>query len=72
MGETTQFIRKVRHWKTTLAGSALMFIPVAYSIWPEHSALISKISVGLTAAGMFVAADGSKTNGTEPTNPPKS
>jgi hypothetical protein len=60
MGETTEIIRRrVRHWKTTLAGVALMSAPVAVAIWPEHTALIQNIVAGLAGAGLMAAADAS-------------
>lgn len=56
---TTQLIRRrIRHWKTTITGVALIVSPVAYAIWPEHSATITKAIGALTGAGFIAAADG--------------
>ena len=61
MGETTQILRRIRHWKTTLTGVALIASPLALSIWPDQAALIAKITVALTGAGFIAAADSKPT-----------
>lgn len=61
MGETTEiFRRKVRHWKTTAAGLAVIALGVVPIIWPETAIKCAQISAFLTGAGFLMAADGNK------------
>lgn len=58
MGETTTIIRKrIRHWKTTVAGVACFLAPVAAIIWPEYAAKINSVAMLLAGAGFIAAAD---------------
>ena len=57
---TTEIIRRrIRHWKTTVAGIATIASPVLVSIWPEHASTITAACAGLTGAGLIAAADAS-------------
>lgn len=59
MSETTMIIRRrLKHWKTSITGIALMLSPVAYAIWPNHGEIITKVVLSLTGAGFIAAADG--------------
>ena len=57
---TTQFQRRVRHWKTTTAGIAIAGLTIAASVWPQHGGLFAKIIGGLSAAGLLAASDAPK------------
>ncbi len=58
MGETTQIIqRRIRHWKTTIAGIALILAPVAGAIWPEYASKITNAAFLLAGGGFIAAAD---------------
>ncbi len=62
MGETTMiFQRRIRHWKTTIGGFAIMGLGIASFIWPNKAALFSQISTFLTASAFMAAADGKQT-----------
>lgn len=62
MGETTQILRRVRHWKTTLAGIASIVCPVvALFCPPEYSVKILAASSMLAGSGLIAAADARKT-----------
>jgi hypothetical protein len=58
---TTEFIRRrIRHWKTTLAGIGGMLCPIAAIIWPHYADKILSISCLLSGWGLTLAADASK------------
>ena len=58
---TTMILRRrIRHWKTTFAGVAVLFSPILCAVWPQHAAVITQIVLGLTGAGLIAAADGDK------------
>jgi hypothetical protein len=58
MGETTQIIqRRIRHWKTTIAGISLILAPVAGALWPEYAAKITQAALLLAGGGFIAAAD---------------
>lgn len=58
MGETTELIhRRIRHWKTTLAGVASILCPVAAGFFPQHSTELLGVAVALNSVGLFNAAD---------------
>ena len=58
---TTIIRRRIRHWKTTIAGVAVLISPIVCGLWPQHAATITQIVLGLTGAGLIAAADGDKT-----------
>lgn len=58
MGETTEILRRVRHWKTTLAGIATMIAPVAALFAPpEYQVKILAAASLLSGLGHIAAAD---------------
>lgn len=62
MGETTTIIRRVQHWKTTLAGIASIVCPIAaLFVPPEYSVKILAASSMLAGSGLIAAADARKT-----------
>lgn len=59
-GGTTEIIRRrIRHWKTTLAGIATIASPILVGIWPQHATTIVTACSALTGAGLIAAADAS-------------
>jgi hypothetical protein len=61
MGETTVMIqRRIRHWKTSIAGIALLLAPVAAAIWPAHADKIHNAALALGGLGLVSAADAQK------------
>jgi hypothetical protein len=59
-GNTTEFIRRrIRHWKTTIAGIGLMVCPILSILIPAHADKIGMIASLLGGWGLMVAADGS-------------
>lgn len=62
MGETTQILRRVRHWKTTLAGVASIVAPIAALFAPpEYQVKILAAASILSGSGLIAAADARKT-----------
>lgn len=58
-GNTTEFIRRrIRHWRTTLAGIACIVGPIIAVIYPEYAVKILTITLGLSGAGHLAGADG--------------
>lgn len=55
---TTQFIRRrVRHWKTTLAGVAQIVCPIAIIFWPQEAQKIATLQGIVAGWGFICAAD---------------
>lgn len=55
---TTEIIRRrVRHWKTTIAGIATILGPILIAFFPEHAQAISMSASSLTGIGLIAAAD---------------
>ena len=62
MSETTQIIRRrIRHWRTSLAGVAILAAPIALAIWPEQAPVIHRIVDALIGLGLISAADAART-----------
>lgn len=63
MGETTQLLRRIRHWKTTAAGIASILCPIIALFVPlEYSVKVLSIASMLSGAGLLAAADSSATS----------
>jgi len=60
MGDTTELIhRRLRHWKTTLAGVASIVCPIiSLFVTPELAVKVLAITGALTGTGLIFAADG--------------
>jgi hypothetical protein len=55
---TTQFIRRrIRHWKTTAAGIAIILCPIVTILWPEFADKVVAIQSLLTGGALIAAAD---------------
>ena len=66
-GNTTEFVRRrIRHWKTTVAGVGAMVCPILAILIPSHADKIGMISSLFAGWGLMSAADGS--NVTNQTN----
>lgn len=60
MGETTQILhRRIRHWKTTIAGIATIVAPVLVILFPDYAAKITLIGSACTGWGLISAPDAS-------------
>jgi peptidoglycan/LPS O-acetylase OafA/YrhL len=60
-GHTTEIIRRrIRHWRTTLAGLACLLAPLAVAVWPQHADRIYAAAAALGGAGLIAAADAKK------------
>jgi hypothetical protein len=60
---TTVIIRRrLRHWRTTLAGVVGMLGPIAALIWPEYALKILSISSAINGAGLVAAPDSKNTD----------
>jgi hypothetical protein len=59
MGETTELIHKrIRHWKTTLAGVAGIVCPiVSLFVPPEYATKVLAAGCMLSGTGLIAAAD---------------
>jgi len=63
MGETTLLIQKrIRHWRTTIAGIVCWLAPVALLIWPDQAAQITAIAFAVTGTGLIAAPDSKNTD----------
>lgn len=59
-GSTTLLIRRrIRHWKTTLAGLATIATPILVILFPEQAAKITLIGSTFTGWGLISASDAS-------------
>jgi hypothetical protein len=56
---TTEFIRRrIRNWRTTLAGVAMLLCPLIAIIWPEYAVQALLVATALGGAGHIAGADG--------------
>ncbi len=49
--------RRLKNWKTTICGIALIISPIAIALWPRHALTISAVTTALTGGGFMAAAD---------------
>jgi hypothetical protein len=64
---TTAFLRRrVRHWKTTLAGIATIAGPILMALFPKWTLQISLVTATLTGSGLIAAADAKPLPETKP------
>jgi hypothetical protein len=60
MGEnnTTEFIqRRIRHWRTTLSGIAVILCPIIATVWPEYAVKALSVAALLSGMGHIAGAD---------------
>jgi len=63
MSETTIMIkRRIRHWKTTVAGVLAFLAPVACIIWPEYAGKIRDAALMIAGGGLIAAPDAKNTD----------
>lgn len=51
--------RRIRNWKTTICGIALLITPILIALFPKHALVIISVSSALTGSGFIAAADAS-------------
>ncbi len=72
MGDTTEIIQKrIRHWKTTLAGVAGIVCPILALVFPEFAVKILTVGCALNSVGNIAAADATPKTSVEPSTPTK-